>query len=74
MPTTTDPTTADFAALLRRGPSTPDARRPTPTATPAARPYEDWTRDELYERAKDLGIPGRGEMTKEQLVAALRPA
>ncbi len=34
--------------------------------------YEDQTRDELYEKAKDLGIEGRSDMTKEELIDALR--
>lgn len=35
-------------------------------------PYEDWTRDELYERAQEIGIDGRSGMTKDELIAALR--
>jgi len=34
--------------------------------------YDDMTRDELYQRAKKVGIPGRSSMTKDQLVDALR--
>jgi plasmid stabilization system protein ParE len=30
------------------------------------------TRDELYNRAKDLGIGGRSRMNKEELAAAIR--
>jgi hypothetical protein len=39
-----------------------------------ARPrrLEDLTREELYARAQELDIPGRSEMSKEQLVQALR--
>ena len=37
-----------------------------------APPYEEWTRDELYERAQDLEIEGRSEMTKAELIDALR--
>ncbi|WP_109260057.1 DUF7218 family protein [Hyphobacterium indicum] len=37
-----------------------------------AAPYEDWSRDELYERAREIGIGGRSEMNKEELIAALR--
>ncbi|OSQ36187.1 DUF7218 family protein [Thalassospira mesophila] len=35
-------------------------------------PYEDWTRDDLYEQAQKVGIEGRSDMTKDQLIKALR--
>lgn len=35
-------------------------------------PYEDWTKDELYERAKELDVDGRADMTKDELIDALR--
>lgn len=34
--------------------------------------YEEWTKDELYQKAKDVGIEGRSKMTKEELIKALR--
>lgn len=34
--------------------------------------YEDWTRDDLYRKAKEVGIEGRSRMNKQQLVSALR--
>lgn len=34
--------------------------------------YEDWTKDELYKRAQELDIEGRSEMTKDELIKALR--
>lgn len=37
-----------------------------------SRPYEDWTRDALYERAKELNIDDRSSMDKSQLIDALR--
>lgn len=37
-----------------------------------ADPYEQRTKDELYERARELGIDGRSSMTKDELVDALR--
>ena len=37
-----------------------------------ASPYEDWTKDALYERAQELDIEGRSDMTKDELIAALR--
>lgn len=35
-------------------------------------PYEEWTKDELYDRAQELEIDGRSEMTKDELIEALR--
>lgn len=37
-----------------------------------AAPYEEWTAEALYERAKELDISGRSEMTKDELIEALR--
>lgn len=34
--------------------------------------YEEWSKDELYERAQELDIDGRADMTKDELIAALR--
>jgi hypothetical protein len=34
--------------------------------------YEDWTKEQLTKRAKELGISGRSSMSKAQLVSALR--
>jgi len=35
-------------------------------------PYEDWTKDDLYDRAQELGIEGRSDMDKDALIDALR--
>ena len=34
--------------------------------------YEDWTEDELYNRAQELNVEGRSKMTKDELIEALR--
>jgi hypothetical protein len=34
--------------------------------------YEEWTKDELLRRARDIGIPGRSTMNKAELIRALR--
>lgn len=34
--------------------------------------YEDWTVDELRERAKEIGLTGYSRMRKAELISALR--
>lgn len=54
---------ANAQANDRQAPSKKGGKRP---------PYEEWTKEELYERAQDIGIEGRSEMTKDELIKALR--
>ena len=35
-------------------------------------PYEEWTREALYDRARELDVEGRSDMTKDELIVALR--
>ncbi|MEM8577329.1 MAG: Rho termination factor [Pseudomonadota bacterium] len=37
-----------------------------------APPYEEWTKDDLYARAQEIGIDGRSDMDKAELIEALR--
>ncbi len=34
--------------------------------------YEDWNKEDLYEKAKEVGIEGRSDMDKDELISALR--
>ena len=34
--------------------------------------YEEWTKDDLYDKAKEVGIDGRSSMDKGELIDALR--
>lgn len=35
-------------------------------------PYEEWTVEELRDRASEIGIEGRSKMDKDELIEALR--
>ncbi|MDF0596964.1 DUF7218 family protein [Psychromarinibacter halotolerans] len=35
-------------------------------------PYEQWSKDDLYSRAQELEIENRSQMTKDELIEALR--
>lgn len=37
-----------------------------------AQAYEEWTKEELYARAQEIGIDGRSTMDKSELIDALR--
>ena len=34
--------------------------------------YEDWSKEDLEQRAKEIGIEGRSKMNKDDLIDALR--
>lgn len=34
--------------------------------------YEDWTKEQLYAKAREVEIEGRSSMSKRQLIGALR--
>lgn len=34
--------------------------------------YEDWSKEDLYEKAKEVGIENRSNMDKDELISALR--
>jgi len=66
-----------YEALRDEGASKEEAARIANADNPGekggkADPYEKWTRDEMYDKAAEIGIEGRSNMTKSQLKAALR--
>lgn len=71
-----------YEALREQGASKEKAARianakANPSQNPSAKggrnpPYEDWTKDDLYERAQELEIEGRSDMNKADLIDALR--
>jgi hypothetical protein len=54
------------------GVGNPGTRSPSDDSPARPRRLEDLTKEELYARAQEADVPGRSEMSKEQLVEALR--
>ena len=68
---------AQYEALREQGASKEKAARIANADNPGkkggqADPYEQWTLEALYERAQEIGIDGRSDMNKDQLIRALR--
>ena len=66
-----------YEALLEKGYSKQKAARFANTPDVGkkggkAKPYEKWTKNELYDQAKNVGIKGRSKMNKAELIYALR--
>jgi hypothetical protein len=61
-----------LAGVASAAGAVPVLRRRVSRPTGKPRSLDDMTKDELYARAQEAEIPGRSEMSKEQLVAALR--
>jgi hypothetical protein len=72
-----------YEALRREGASKEKAARIANASNNSSRssvgrkggksgPYEDWSKSDLYDKAKQVGIEGRSTMSKSELVSALR--
>jgi hypothetical protein len=67
-----------YEALRREGASKQKAARIANTGKSASRrggkagKYEDWSKDALMKKAKQVGIEGRSRMNKGELVEALQ--
>jgi hypothetical protein len=76
-PTVKDP--EQYEALRKQGESKEKAARIANTSRRSAAKkggksgsYEDWSKDDLQKRAREIGIEGRSKMSKAELVKALR--
>ncbi len=68
---------AKYEALRRVGMSKQKAARIANTPDSGerggkAKDYEDRSKRELYDKARQVGVPGRSRMTKQELIHALR--
>ena len=66
-----------YEALVEKGYSKEKAARIANTENAGkkggkASTYEDRTKEDLYQQAKEIGIKGRSKMTKNELISALR--
>ncbi len=66
-----------YEALVKKGYSKEKSARiaNTPNAGKKggkAKPYDEWTKDELLKRASKVGIKGRSYMNKKELIESLR--
>ena len=76
-PSVKDP--KQYEALRKQGESKEKAARIANTSRRSAAKkggrsgsYDDWSKDDLVKRAREIGIEGRSKMSKGQLVEALR--
>lgn len=65
-----DGASKEKAARIANAKADPN-RKPSKKGGKASR-YEERTKEELYERAQELGIEGRSKMSKSELISALR--
>ncbi len=67
----------EYRGLLKEGYNTQKSNRSENTQKSAdrndrAKPYEEWTKEELYQEAIKADVPGRSYMNKKSLIRSLR--
>jgi hypothetical protein len=70
-------TKSDYHGLLKEGYSKGKSTRVSSTKDSDAevekiKPYEEWTKEELYQEAIKADIPGRSYMNKKSLIRSLK--
>lgn len=67
-----------YEALREQGMSKEKAARIANSGTESShkggksKKYEKWSKEDLYDKAREVGIEGRSDMDKEELIHALR--
>ncbi len=61
----------DLMAVLKQSLGASATRRPARKAKPRSLPLEDLSKEQLYEKAKKLKIPGRSRMNRDELLEAV---
>lgn len=69
-------TTSQYHGLLKEGYSKIETARVTDTRDTdlkdeKIKPYNEWTKEELYQEAIKAGVPGRSYMNKKSLIKSL---
>ncbi|QOG01404.1 Rho termination factor [Flavobacterium sp. MDT1-60] len=67
----------DYHGLLKEGYNKNESAQVTTKKDPdlkgeKTKPYEEWTKEELYQEAIKAGIPGRSYMSKKNLIHSLK--
>ncbi|MFB3388436.1 Rho termination factor [Flavobacterium sp. LAR06] len=65
-------TKSDYHGLLKEGSERVSKKRSSDAKVEKTKPYEEWTKEELYQEAIKAGIPGRSYMSKKNLIYSLK--
>lgn len=70
-------TKSDYRGLLKEGYNKTESGQVSTKKNPdlkgeKTKPYEEWTKEELYQEAIKADIPGRSYMSKKNLINSLK--